>query len=68
MTLTSAYDASKTAAQASTALSTAVWTSPLATALGVTNAQVLLIPRASGGTFIHTNVSTAETASVAITQ
>lgn len=51
-----------------TALSTATWTGALATGLGVTNAQVLLIPRASGGTFIHTNVNTAETASVAITQ
>lgn len=50
-----------------TALSTATWTGALATGLGVTNAQVLLIPRASGGTFIHTNVNTAETASVAIT-
>ncbi len=54
-------------APSATALSTAVWTGALATAIGVTNAQVLFIPRRGAGSFIHTNVSTAATATVAIT-
>lgn len=38
--LTSAYDAAKTAAQASTALSTVQWTNALATGIGMTNTTV----------------------------